>query len=144
MKNIKSKSILVLFTIFLTLIMNTFSILAYNVPKEVENDYSSEGEILSFTPGSFNDKQDIYTFELSDTYFTSDSGYRIPIYPGNEYYEDKITCPHRWVEGTIEKHFKYSNGSCDIKIYNAKNCSICGKIIMGNLIQTIHYEKCPH
>lgn len=51
---------------------------------------------------------------------------------------------HEYVDIKVTKHKKYSDGSCDIIYYNAQECTICGKCLVGNKYKTVHFEKCPH
>ena len=44
----------------------------------------------------------------------------------------------------IDKHSKHSDGSCTLKAYAAKKCTICGKIVMGEMICKTNFPKCPH
>ena len=79
---------------------------------------------------------------LYDYQFTDTDGniYKIDTSDRSEY----AACNHDYVEGTISKHSKKSNGGCITKYYDAQRCSKCGKIILGSLIDTETHEVCPH
>lgn len=51
---------------------------------------------------------------------------------------------HSWETGTMKKHIKNSDRSCDVIIYNAKRCTNCGSVLIQEILSTTHYLKCPH
>lgn len=53
-------------------------------------------------------------------------------------------CNHSYVSGELGEHHPYSDGSCEMRIYNAERCVRCGHIIRGDLIRKIAFDPCPH
>lgn len=53
-------------------------------------------------------------------------------------------CNHSYVSGELGEHHPYSDGSCEMRIYNAERCVRCGQVIRHDLIRTIIYKPCPH
>lgn len=60
--------------------------------------------------------------------------------------EEDITpyCNHIFKPGTAREHHSFSDGSCEVKEYDAERCIKCGWVIRGDWINTITYAKCPH
>ena len=54
------------------------------------------------------------------------------------------TCEHNYIYGTLSRHTKKSDGSCITKFYDSQRCTNCGQLIVGELINTETYTKCPH
>ena len=105
-----------------------------------------ESDTVLFTPGevvgevfSEFDEQDTEEF-LYDRQFTDEEG--------NVYYipdvEPHGSCDHTYVSGVETRHNKNSDGSCEVRKYNAERCSKCGTIKVGDWISTYHYAVCPH
>lgn len=53
-------------------------------------------------------------------------------------------CKHDYVIGKLMNHKKYSDNSCKVDYYNSKKCSKCGEVVLGELINTVSFGKCPH
>lgn len=51
---------------------------------------------------------------------------------------------HEWNDVKVKEHIVNSDGSCDVTYYYADECSICGKVMLGDVYKTEHYVKCPH
>ena len=58
--------------------------------------------------------------------------------------ETHAICNHNYVSGKSTKHTKYSDNSCKVDYYNSKKCSKCGEVVLGELVNTVSYGKCPH
>lgn len=68
---------------------------------------------------------------------------------GNTYNVDSLpareACQnHHYVNGKIREHIKNSNGSCEVKYYEGKRCSVCGHTVYGRLTDSEYHETCPH
>lgn len=67
------------------------------------------------------------------------------VHPLNENNEINIYCVHNFMEATIEKHKKNSDGSCDVLKGPGLVCTKCGYAEMtGSPDLTMHYRVCPH
>ena len=51
---------------------------------------------------------------------------------------------HTYVNKNYKEHVKHDDGSCTVTTYACKVCSICGKMIVGDVISETSYKKCPH
>ena len=51
---------------------------------------------------------------------------------------------HNIVDIILEKHEKFSDGSCKTTYYKGRKCTICGTTWRGDVIRTITETKCPH
>ena len=61
---------------------------------------------------------------------------------GEETAEPRHT--HNKVKTTIENHIKYSNGSCEVFVYNADYCAGCDTYWTKDVVSSKKYKKCPH
>lgn len=58
--------------------------------------------------------------------------------------EERIACNHIFKEGTYSQHKKNNSGGCTVIGREAKRCTLCGYVEMGEIINTFIYKKCPH
>lgn len=138
----KSKSCIIMVTIILAIIANMFPLLVYSAPQRATGNVSVDNSSFIFKSNSVENSEP--SFNLSDTYFVYETGERIPVFPENLETNSRASCNHKWEYGTIQKHFKYSDGSCDIKIYNARRCKECASIEILSLNNKIHFDICTH
>lgn len=111
---------------------------AYQSPVVMEGADSASSLSGVFTVDPVTDIPDL-PFEC---YFTDNEG---TIYQAtDDTQSSKAICSHSYVSGTYSEHIKSSNGSCTVKTYYADRCSICGRMIRGDLVSTLTYESCPH
>ena len=136
MKNKKSKSILALLATFF---INALPILAYTAPISIEGSVTTNDETFYFTPSSDNIYANEPDFDVSEYYFITDTGEQFPIFKNNLVNSPQSPCNHQWVNGTIQHHVSHSDGSCDIVVYNAKQCRLCKTTKLLDSINVIHY-----
>lgn len=120
-------------------------IMSEDMPEE-DIEIALESDTVLFTPAeavgevfSDYDEQGIDEI-LYERQFTDEEGNVYPI-PDAEPYG---SCDHDYEPGVETRHNKNSDGSCDVRKYNAERCSKCGTIKVGDLISITHYPKCPH
>lgn len=78
---------------------------------------------------------------LYDEQFVDEEG---NIYPSHTI-SMRLPCfKHEKVEGYLQNHYKYDDGSCTVKTYKATTCLICDTIWMGDLVSARKYVTCPH
>ncbi len=53
-------------------------------------------------------------------------------------------CNHYYVSGEARDHHPYSDGSCEMRFYNAERCVRCGQMIYHELTGTRTWVTCPH
>lgn len=129
---------------------SSFTAFAYQSPTELDMVCNSSNnpllnirssDTIVFQSGDFkltnSSSPILYDYQFTDT---DGNIYKIDTSDRSEY----AACNHDYVEGTISKHSKKSNGGCITKYYDAQRCSKCGKIILGSLIDTETHEVCPH
>lgn len=66
------------------------------------------------------------------------------VYPVPEEEGVEPYCNHSYVSGEARNHHSFSDGSCEVRIYNAERCVRCGQVIYHDLISTTTWVKCPH
>lgn len=142
--NKKPKTFAVIMALVAAVIINLFPILVYSAPIKITGNISADGDTYLFIPNGAPNALEEYSFDLSNMYFQSEAGDRIPIYSNDLKSSPKTACTHSWVHGEIQKHQKHSDRSCDVVIYKAKRCEKCGDIQTMGRIRTIHYDVCPH
>lgn len=123
---------------------------AYEQPKKVTFESTPQDDIfldnshISIEIADANAENEFFLIEENEIHYDSefvDSN-------GNYYQVDSSSiqksCSHSYIDGTYKQHNKRSDGSCILKIYNAKRCSKCNTIQIGNLISETKYPSCPH
>lgn len=90
----------------------------------------------------FRELTDEEIFAETNEYLEYPSVDEIDIIGEND--EIEVYHTHSWVDTKTSKHIKNSDGSCDIKYYYAKKCTICDKYKIGEEYKSVHYAKCPH
>ena len=53
-------------------------------------------------------------------------------------------CIHNFVDGVLSHHVKYTDGSCTMEYYEGQMCTICSYCIVGDFINKVTYQICPH
>lgn len=66
------------------------------------------------------------------------------IYSVDSSHTRKACTNHNYVSGTVIKHVKNSDGSCEVRYYDGKRCSSCGHVVYGRLIDIESHSTCPH
>lgn len=66
------------------------------------------------------------------------------IYEINPQMSSYLSCKHTYRSGEYQTHAKDGNGGCKVKIYEAKICTICHEVEVGDLIQSVTFSKCTH
>ena len=133
---------------------NSITVFAYRDPfqREITEDVSQEEIEIWLDRDSFEFALDEAALEETqmldileeleiryDRQFTDEEG---NIYPITE--SIQRGCSHTYESGKSADHKKYSDGSCEVRVFNAQRCSKCGYVLEGSLISTTKYEVCPH
>lgn len=139
-KNIKTSKIGVAAAILGSMILSSSTVLAYS-PMQT----STMGNEVVSTDGSmqFKSSNASELFKESDTYFESLDHVLTPIYDF-DVSTRAIICTHNFKVGYVEQHIKNNSGGCTVYVYNGKICQKCGHLVVGSLISTTKYVKCPH
>lgn len=112
-----------------------------------EVEFVLDNDFAEFAPGGVDwevvqgegiGQESVLHFEKE---FVDEEGnvYPVPEDEGVEPY-----CNHSYVSGQLREHHPYSDGSCEMRYYNAERCVRCGQVIRGDWINTISYAVCPH
>lgn len=127
------------------IILNSLTALAYeevkvaplNSEEELREDAIVDIEI--FSDGGRGRWTEIV---LYDEQFIDENGsiYQIRENQQNTY----AICKHTYESGIYQKHSKKLDGSCTVTQYTCQYCSKCGDYVLGDIIGTLSYEKCPH
>ncbi len=100
--------------------------------------------IASYESLEFNgNTQSSNSWRDSQLYFSTSDNSTILI-DTNDSEARAILCTHVYETGTVNAHSSNSNGGCTVRTYNAKRCKKCNDIVIGTLISTTTYVKCPH
>ena len=83
------------------------------------------------------------SFDNSHIYFEADDHTVIPV-DDSDLETKAILCSHVFKSGYTDLHYPQSNGSCIVKRYTAKICRKCNHLVIGDLVSTTTYVKCPH
>lgn len=78
---------------------------------------------------------------LLDAQFTSSDGV---VYDARDIAETSKACGHTYKDGTYSVHKKNSDGSCTVRMYEAKRCTKCGYIMQEDLLWETNYVTCTH
>lgn len=135
---------------------NSMTVFAYRdgfsetLPEDVtqeEIEFILDNDFTEFLPDGMgeetmqNDEIEQVIELLYEKEFVDEEGNVYPV-PENEGVEPY--CNHSYVSGQLKDHHPYSDGSCEVRIYNAERCVRCGHVIRGDWINTITYAVCPH
>lgn len=138
-----------------TLIMaNSMTVFAYRdtLHETITEDVSQQeidkmlgNDIFMFAPGVSDGEGELALKPaieiLYDNQFMDEDGNIYEMFG-----DDSISpyCNHVYVSGTALEHHTFSDGSCEVKEYNAERCAKCGWVIRGEWINTYTWAKCPH
>lgn len=129
---------------------SSFTAFAYQPSTEIDmvcnnenNPFAdiSSSDTICFQSGEFQ-PNNIFSSILYDNQFTDINGNIYNIDESNR--SSYAACDHNYIDGTMSKHSKKSDGSCITKYYDSQRCTKCGKIILGSLIDTETHSICPH
>ena len=129
-----------------TVVMNTFSS-DLNMMCEEEITYSDPDTDYSklvyydFDESFMQSAVDYVPDESAEYFIVYEDGTTEKI---EDYFSIEDRHNHNYVKINVDKHVKHSDGSCTVYIYAAEKCTICGKIVIGEKINSVDYEKCPH
>ena len=129
-----------------SVIASASTILAYEPFKSVDEGTMEVVSSEDFGSFYFEDtvsENDIIEddFSISDAVFEYEDGTQVPITNIDSSY---AFCNHIMVSGYYKTHKADGSGGCTVKIYNAKQCSKCGYLSLGDLYNVITYQVCPH
>ncbi len=137
---------------------NSLTVFAYEdtfnvyIPEESSEEViegTVQSDAYQFVPGEAGgeETQQLDLMDIAeiryDAQFTDEDGNIYPIFeeiPAETY----RGCNHDFVTGTSTFHRKTSDGGCVVTQYHSQRCSKCGAVVLGDLIGTTTYVKCPH
>lgn len=148
-KRSRVRQILSMLCVCLVFMMSSMTVFAYSptvedsIPLE-KIDTEESIEITWSTDNTYSllSETDL-DFSKYSSYFVDEDGNVIPLTLGTGI-EPYTLCTHVYKNGTRQVHSVYSDGSCQVKVYNAQICYKCGKCITGSLQATATFTKCPH
>ena len=87
-------------------------------------------------------------FKKFDVKETSDISYEIIYQDGNVSRDFRVNAEprhtHKTVEVVISQHKKFSDGSCKTTYYEGKQCTVCGTVWQGDVIEIVIKPICTH
>ena len=135
--NRKHKPILLGVIMVTVCLVGSITAFAYDAPQKMSlQGFEDNGEYVFSFP---NNIEHIEPLQY-DYFFMDEEGHIVPLNENN----NKITCNHQYVKGTVSKHVKNSNGGCVTTTMEAWKCSVCNFIQGGDVISKTEYTVCPH
>lgn len=55
-----------------------------------------------------------------------------------------LNCNHNFESGTLTRHTTFTDGSCTVEYYRGQMCTKCAYTIVGDFINKVTYQICPH
>lgn len=143
---IKLKTLLSAILLCVVFFMDSWTVLAYPDVKEIEVDSSEEfhsnADVFFVEEGVAGPYGNLDYVIMYEKQFVDEEG---NIYPVQEELSTAAICLfHNWVSGQVQEHVNNSDGGCTVYIYEAKRCSKCGKVKLGDLVNEITYKTCIH
>lgn len=144
-KGIFRKSITVVVSA-VAVITSASTILAYAPLASVDEGTMEVVSADEFGAFSFEDTiqfdvTEEFDFSTSDDIFIYEDGTQESITAADSSY---ALCIHDLVDGYYSTHRSNGSGGCTVKVYNAKKCTKCGYLSLGDLYNVITYQVCPH
>lgn len=137
-RNKKASKIGTVAAVLASVILSGTTVFAYT-PMQTVEDMSTAPQSASFKETEYQDN----SFEYSDIYFQTDDHTVIPVDESN--LETRaIICTHVFKSGYADLHYPQTSGGCIVKTYTAKICMKCNHLVIGDLVSTHTYVKCPH
>ena len=138
-RNKKASKIGTAAAILASVILSGTTVFAYTPMQTVEDAYDTAQNSITFKESAS------YASASSDCdiYFHADDGTNIFV-SSSDLDSRAILCSHVFKTGYADKHYSQSNGGCIVKTHKAKICMKCNHIVIGDLISTTTYVKCPH
>lgn len=140
----KRKSWVIVVAAILSMILSATTVYAYKAETTVAANsgagYSDESDYSWRLDGSADG---ILDFSISDNIFVDSNGNVYYITNVNES-EPYVLCIHSYASGIWTEHQRKDSGGCVVNEYSSKRCMKCGHIVVGDLISTTTYVKCPH
>lgn len=94
---------------------------------------------IDFESGDYKefsfDSDSAVTYEIIYSDGTKSSNINIEVEPNHL---------HNLVDIVLSEHIKNSDGSCKTTYYEGKECTVCGALWMGDVINVITQAKCTH
>lgn len=100
---------------------------------------AGSAEASEFDVTGINSEVVVETFK-----FIMEDGIEIPVFGVIGEDEKAPYCNHVFTTGMYEQHLLYADGSCKTNYYNAQLCTKCNYVVIGNLVKSLTYTKCPH
>ena len=109
---------------------NTFSVVS-----DSQIDFNS----IDFSTGNYKEfagvNSDTISYEVIYRNGTTSDDLSVEIEPNHL---------HNIVDVVLSEHFKYSDGSCKTTYYEGKECTVCGALWQGDVINVITQMVCTH
>lgn len=138
-RNKKASKIGTAAAILASVILSGTTAFAYTPMQTVDDAYDIAQDSITFK------ESDLYASTSSDCdiYFHADDGTNIFV-SSSDLDSRAILCSHVFKTGYADKHYSQSDGGCIVKTHKAKICIKCKHIVIGDLVSTHTYVKCPH
>lgn len=136
-------------------LLNSLTVFAYEdvqfANAEKDNEKYLESVLrndVAFIPDGEEKKYSLFdnliigTEIVYESQFSDIEGNVYPVYENIT--ENYAACEHNYITGTYQEHVKHSDRSCTVILYNAKRCTKCAEVQIGEEQSRISYQPCPH
>ncbi len=135
----RNKTILSIASTIVICMAGAITSFAYEAPRTVTTNITTDLSLDS----EFSEEKENSSKIIFDRYFIDSTGIISEIEELNSF--NKALCKHDYsIPGTFRNHKKNSDGSCTVTNYDALKCSLCGSVLVNEVISTTTYTKCPH
>lgn len=135
----RNKTVLSIASTIVICMAGAITSFAYEAPRTVTTNITTDLSLDS----EFSEEKENSSKIIFDRYFIDSTGIISEIEELNSF--NKALCKHDYsIPGTFKNHKKNSDGSCTVTNYDALKCSLCGSVLVNEVISTTTYTKCPH
>ena len=138
----KKKSWVILLMAVMAVVFSAATVYAYEAEMAVQvtDDFVTATDgVVTFT----SEEEFMPDFSVSDDILVMNDG-SINYLSEENLVEPRVLCIHAYKDAYYYAHKPNSNGGCEVRKYSAQRCSKCGSVVVGDLISSTTYVKCPH
>ena len=140
----KKKSWVIVLAMVMSIVLGSTTVYAYKAGRVFESNQVPEELVGTEYLFDSEDKTNLISdFENSDSVFIDIDGNYHYVAMENDV-ETYAICIHSYKTGVWSTHVANNSGGCTVYKYDGKLCMKCGKVVLGDLISTETFVKCPH
>ena len=140
-RNKKASKIGTVAAVLASVILSGTTVFAYTPMQTTESDNLTISNQESLDFAFTSNLEDV--FSAYDIYFQAEDGTLI-LADEADVQPRAIFCSHNFQTGYVNRHTPKDDGGCIVRQYTGKICTKCNHIVIGDLVSTHTYVKCPH